>query len=237
MESTRNEVTEGLLPVRVWDWPTRLFHWALALCVTGAVVSAKVGGNAMVWHFRLGLAVLALLVFRLIWGVIGGRWSRFTSFLYAPGTVVRYLRGRSRSEELLDVGHSPTGALAVFALLGLLAVQVATGLVADDEIASTGPLIRFVESATSLAATSWHKTWGQWLLLGLVALHLGAIAVYRLVHRRDLVTPMLAGDKHLPSAVAAQVPASADHAGRWALALAALSLGVAAALWVQAQGG
>ncbi len=233
MGSTHNGVTDGLRPVRVWDWPTRLFHWTLALCVVGSVVSAKVGGNAMVWHFRLGLAVLALLVFRLIWGVIGGRWSRFASFVYAPGAVLRYVRGQSRSEEFHEVGHSPAGALAVFTLLGLLAVQVATGLVADDEIANTGPLIRFVESATALAATSWHKSWGQWLLLGMVGLHLAAIVVYRLVHRRDLVTPMLVGDKLLPP----EVPASSDHAGRWGLALIALSLGVAAALWVQAQGG
>jgi cytochrome b len=233
MGSTSYGVTQGLQRVRVWDWPTRLFHWSLALSVVGSVVSAKVGGNAMEWHFRFGLAVLALLVFRLIWGVVGGRWSRFASFVYAPSTLWRYLRGQSRPDELLDVGHSPAGALAVFALLGLLAVQVLTGLVADDEIASTGPLIRFVESATALAATSWHKTWGQWLLLGLVALHLVAIAVYRLVHRRDLVTPMLVGDKPLPPSV----PASADHAGQWVLALVALSLGVAAALWVQAQGG
>ena len=233
MGSSRNEVTEALRPVRVWDWPTRLFHWALALCVVGAVVSAKVGGNAMEWHFRLGLAVLVLLVFRLVWGVVGGHWSRFASFLYAPTTLLRYVRGQTRPHEMLDVGHSPTGALSVFALLGLLAVQVATGLVADDEIANTGPLIRFVESATSLAATSWHKSWGQWLLLGMVALHVAAIVVYRLVHRRDLVTPMLVGDKPLPP----EVPASADHAGRWGLALIALSLGVAAALWVRAQGG
>lgn len=233
MGSTRNEFTGGLRPVRVWDWPTRLFHWGLALCVVGAVVSAKVGGNAMEWHFRLGLAVLALLVFRLLWGVVGGRWSRFASFVYAPATLLRYVRGRALPQEHLDVGHSPTGALSVFALLGLLTVQVATGLVADDEIASTGPLVRFVESATSLAATSWHKSWGQWLLLGLVALHVATIAVYRLVHRRDLVTPMLVGDKPLPP----DVPASADHAGRWVLALIALSLGVALALWVQAQGG
>jgi cytochrome b len=237
MALTRNDTSDGLHLVRVWDWPTRLFHWALVLCVAGAVVSAKVGGNAMPWHFRFGLAVLALLVFRLVWGVIGGHWSRFTSFLYAPTTLLRYVRGLAHPQERLDVGHSPTGALSVFALLGLLAVQVATGLVADDEIASTGPLIRFVESATSLAATSWHKSWGQWLLLGLVVLHLCAIAVYRVVHRNDLVTPMLVGDKQLPPAVAAAVPASADHAGRWVLALAALSLGVAAALWVQVQGG
>lgn len=219
--------------VRVWDWPTRLFHWSLALCVIGSVVSAKVGGNALVWHFRLGLAVLALLVFRVIWGLVGGRWSRFISFLYAPTTLVRYLRGQARPDEHLDVGHSPAGALSVFALLAVLAVQVGTGLVADDEIANTGPLISLVESATSLAATSWHKTWGQWSLLGLVVLHVAAIVVYRLLHQRDLVTPMLVGDKLLP----ASVPASADHPGRWVLAGVALSLGVAAALWVQAQGG
>jgi cytochrome b len=233
MESTGNRDAEGLQPVRVWDWPTRLFHWALVLCVVGSVVSAKVGDSAMAWHFRFGLTVLALLVFRLVWGLVGGRWSRFASFLYAPGTLLRYLRGQAGPQDMLDVGHSPTGALSVFALLGLLAAQVATGLVADDEIASTGPLIRFVESATSLAATSWHKSWGQWLLLGLVALHVAAIAYYRLVHRRDLVTPMLVGDKPLPPGV----PASADHAGRWMLALIALSLGVALALWVQSQGG
>ena len=235
MDATHDDVPvrPESVPVRVWDWPTRLFHWALVLCVVGAVVSAKVGGNAMEWHFRFGLAVLALLVFRLIWGVVGGRWSRFASFLYAPSTLLRYVRGQARPQEMLDVGHSPTGALSVFALLGLLAVQVATGLVADDEIANTGPLIRFVESATSLAATSWHKSWGQWLLLGLVGLHVAAIAVYRLVYRRDLVTPMLVGDKLLSP----EVPASADHAGRWGLALVALSLGVAVAWWVRAQGG
>lgn len=222
-----------LTPVRVWDLPTRLFHWLLAACVIGSVVTAKVGGNATPWHFRLGYAVLALLLFRIVWGLVGGHWSRFASFLPWPGRVLRYLRHQPRPGEHLDVGHNPLGALSVLGMLTLLGVQVATGLVADDEIASTGPLIRFVASATSLAATSWHKSWGQWLLLGLVALHVAAIAVYRLVHRRDLVTPMLVGDKPLPP----DVPASADHAGRWMLALIALSLGVALALWVRAQGG
>lgn len=233
MESIGRKDSDGRVPVRIWDWPTRLFHWALVLCVVGAVVSAKVGGAAMAWHVRFGLAVLALLVFRLVWGLVGGHWSRFARFVYAPTTLLRYVRGQAQPHEWLDVGHSPTGALSVFAMLGLLAVQVATGLVADDEIAATGPLVRFVESATSLAATAWHKSWGQWLLLGLLVLHVAAIAVYRLVLQRDLVTPMLTGDKPLPP----EVPSSADHAGRWALALLALSLGVALALWVHAQGG
>jgi cytochrome b len=116
-------------PIRVWDLPTRLFHWTLALAIVGSVVSAKVGGNAMTWHFRLGLLALALVAFRLLWGVVGGRWSRFASFIYAPATVLRYLRGQAAPGEHLDVGHNPLGSLSVFALLAIVAVQVTTGLI------------------------------------------------------------------------------------------------------------
>lgn len=231
MASTANEAQR--VRVRVWDWPTRLFHWSLAVCVVAAVVSAKIGGNALVWHLRFGVMVLALLVFRLAWGVAGGHWSRFASFVPTPGALKRYLRGEPRPGEHLDVGHSPTGALAVFALLGLLIVQVSTGLVADDEIATTGPLIRYVESATSALATTWHKTWGQWLLLLLVVLHLAAIVYYRAVRQRDLVSSMLHGDKFLD----APAPASRDDWRTHLRALILLGLGVAFALWVMAQGG
>ena len=80
--------------VRIWDLPTRLFHWALAACIVGLVVSAKLGGNAMVWHFRLGHAVLALLLFRLVWGLVGGHWSRFAVFWVSPARLLRYVRGQ-----------------------------------------------------------------------------------------------------------------------------------------------
>lgn len=213
--------------VRVWDLPTRAFHWLLAALVIGAVVAAKIGGNAMVWHMRLGLAVMALLLFRLIWGLVGGRWSRFASFVYAPGTLLRYLRGEHREGDHFEVGHSPLGALSVFALLALLAVQVGTGLVADDEIANLGPLNRFVASATGIAATGWHKSYGQWILLGLVALHVAAIVVYRL-RGKNLVVPMLTGDKALPPSV----PASADGPGQRLLALLLAAACIGLAVWV-----
>ena len=90
--------------------------------------------------------MLALLLFRLVWGFVGGRWSRFAAFIYSPGSVMNYLRGRAHPDHL--IGHTPLGALSVFALLAILALQVATGLVADDEIAASGPLTRFVSSAT-----------------------------------------------------------------------------------------
>ena len=219
-------------PVRVWDLPTRVFHWLLVLAVIGLVITGKVGGNALVWHMRLGLLVFALLIFRLVWGLVGGRWSRFASFVQAPATVLRYLRGQARPDEHLDVGHNPLGAGSVLAWLVVLMAQVATGLLADDEISSTGPLNKYVANATGLLATGWHKNYGQWLLLALVALHLGAIAFYRW-RGVDLVTPMITGDKALPPGV----PASRDSACTRLLALAVLAAGAAAAGWIWQQGG
>jgi cytochrome b len=214
--------------VRVWDLPTRLFHWTLAVAIIGSVVSAKIGGNAMVWHMRLGCLVLALLAFRVLWGLVGGRWSRFASFIYAPATVLRYLRGQNKPGENLDVGHNPLGSFSVFGLLGLLAVQVGTGLVADDEIATVGPLNRFVSADIVTQATSWHKQYGQWILLALVALHVAAILFYLLKKKHNLVRPMLVGDKPLP----ADTPASADGSSQRLLALVLFALCAAGAAWV-----
>ncbi|MEP6739885.1 MAG: cytochrome b/b6 domain-containing protein [Caldimonas sp.] len=205
--------------VRVWDLPTRTFHWLLVICVVFSIVSARIGGGAMVWHFRSGYVVFALLGFRLLWGFVGGRWSRFRAFLYAPATSLRYLRGESLPHEHHDVGHNPLGAGSVFALLGILAVQVGTGLFADDEIDSTGPLVKYVSSATSAAASHWHKRYGQWIIIALAVLHIGAITYYWLRHRTNLVGPMLHGDKRLTG----DVPASVDSGKSRALALALLA--------------
>lgn len=182
--------------VRIWDLPTRLFHWALAICVLGLIITGNVGGPWMNWHLRFGYAVLTLLLFRVVWGFAGGHWSRFGAFLYGPGAVLRYLRGQSRPHE--RAGHNPLGALSVFGLLTVLAVQVGTGLVSDDEIAFFGPLVGLVSSSTVSAATGYHKEVGKLLVLALVVLHLAAIAFYRLVKGERLVGPMLHGDKRLP---------------------------------------
>ncbi|KQU78295.1 MULTISPECIES: cytochrome b/b6 domain-containing protein [unclassified Rhizobacter] len=215
-------------PVRVWDLPTRLFHWLLVICIVGSVVSAKLGGNAMEWHLRFGLMVFTLLAFRLLWGFVGGRWSRFASFLHAPSTLLRHLRGQGRRDEWLEVGHSPSGALSVFAMLAILGLQVASGLVADDEISTTGPLIKFVSGATSSLATSWHKHWGQWLIYLLVALHIAAILFYLLKRGNNLTGAMLRGDKALSD----DTPASRDSAATRALALVLLLACAALAAWV-----
>ena len=203
--------------VRIWDLPTRLFHWSLAICVIALVVTAKVGGDAMNWHFRLGYAVFTLLLFRLLWGLVGGHWSRFASFFPTPGRLARYLVGRATAHD--TAGHNPLGALSVLAMLAVLSVQVGTGLFADDEIASAGPLTALVSGSVVSAATTWHKSWGQYLGIGLVVLHVLAIVIYRL-RRHDLVTPMLHGDKPLACAV----PAARDSVGTRLLALVLLAV-------------
>jgi cytochrome b len=221
-----------LRSARVWDLPTRAFHWLLAATVVASIVSAKIGGNAMAWHMRFGLLAMALLLFRLAWGFVGGRWSRFTSFVYGPRQVLEYLRGGSGPAGRYDIGHSPLGSLSVFALLALLVCQVATGLVADDEIATLGPLNRFVEPTLGLKATGWHESFGQYLIIAMVVLHVSAVAYYVLRKRRNLIGAMWHGDQP----VAAGTPASADGLPQRALALALFAAAAALAGWIGSLG-
>lgn len=216
--------------IRVWDLPTRLFHWLLAASVIGLIVTGSVGGNWMNWHLRLGYAVLALLLFRLAWGFIGGHWSRFTRFLYAPSSLVAYLRGRGHPEH--TVGHTPLGALSVFALLLILAAQVGTGLMSDDEIAFFGPLVRFVSGETVSMATDYHKDIGKVIVFALVGLHVVAIAYYKWMKKQSLVRPMVVGDKQVPVAA----PSARDTAGTRLLALVVLGLCATAVGWLVSLG-
>ena len=217
--------------VRVWDLPTRVFHWALALAVVGQLITGSLGGELMPWHFRLGYTVLSLLLFRIIWGVVGGRWSRFRAFAYAPATVWRYLRGQGRPEHA--VGHNPLGAGSVFAMLFFLLAQVGSGLISDDEIAATGPLAKFVSNDTVSQATWYHAEVGKPVLIVLVLLHVAAIVFYAWKKKQNLVTPMLLGDKLLPT----RQPSSRDDAVTRTVALLVFSLCAAGVAWLVSLGG
>jgi cytochrome b len=211
-------------PVRIWDLPTRLFHLLLAVLVTAAVVTAKVGGDWMPWHLRCGEAVLSLLAFRWAWGLVGGRWSRFATFVPAPARLARALRGRASAGE--RIGHNALGALSVWTFLVLLSIQVATGLVADDDIDTTGPLNAHVSGHLARRASGWHAGWGADLILGLIALHVLAVAWYTLRKREPLLRAMWSGDKPLPPATTR----SRDDAASRLLALA-IWLAAAAGVW------
>ena len=217
--------SEVLKKVRVWDLPTRVFHWSLVLCTLGLAISGLTGGSAMIWHLRLGYAVLTLLLFRIVWGLLGGRWSRFGAFIYAPRSIINYLIGKGKPEH--SVGHSPIGAGSVFAMLAVLLAQVGSGLMSDDEIAFAGPLTSFVSNATVGLATNYHANIGKWLLLALVVLHVAAILFY-LRRKNNLVSAMVYGDKEL---LVAALPSRDDTASR-VLALLIFSACSTFSYWV-----
>ncbi|ARJ64461.1 cytochrome B [Magnetospirillum sp. ME-1] len=174
---------------RLWDLPTRLFHWSLAAAIVAASLSGQLGGGLMTWHGRIGLAVVGLLAFRLVWGVVGSTYARFAHFIPTPARIRAYLKGEWHGE-----GHNPLGALSVFGLLGLLTVQVATGLFANDDIAFTGPLYDLAGKALSNRLTAIHHLLSKLVYL-LVALHVGAIVFYARIKKQNLVLPMLTGVK------------------------------------------
>ena len=217
-------------PVRIWDLPTRLFHWALLVCVIGSLVTVKLGGDAIAWHFRFGYAILALLIFRILWGLLGPRYARFGSFPPNPMAALRYLR----SEAAPSAGHNPLGAFSVYGLLAVLLVQVGTGLFANDSIMWDGPLKGWVSSATSDWLTTVHRI-NRYLLLALIGLHLLAIAFYSVVRKESLIKPMIAGDRDYLTAQAP--PPARDDLKLRALAFGLFAAAASAVAWLVKQAG
>ena len=190
---------DGDLPVtvRVWDLPVRLFHWTLLALVVFSVATAYAGGSWMDWHMRSGYTVLALLAFRIAWGFVGTRHARFANFVRGPAAIGAYLRSLGGGTHPVSVGHNPLGALSVLALLAVVLVQVGTGLFANDDILTEGPLAKLVSKTGSDQATTVHY-WNQWVLYALVAMHVLAVLVHRVRFGDDLLGPMVVGVKRLP---------------------------------------
>ena len=178
--------------IRVWDLPIRLFHWLLVLCITGSLISVNLGGNAIEWHAYFGYTVLTLLIFRFIWGFIGSKHARFSSFIPTRSAILVYLQGKSPR----ILGHNPIGALSVFALLFVLSVQVITGLFVDDEIAFQGPLAKYVPNYVVSFLSEIHEG-NQVVIYTLIAIHISAIWFYKKYKGENLVKPMLTGDKEI----------------------------------------
>jgi cytochrome b len=218
--------------IKVWDLPTRLFHWLLALMVVALFITGSMGGNLIERHMQLGYAVLVLLLFRVIWGVMGGYWSRFASFFPTPSRLTAYLKGETHLPQT-HIGHNPLGAFSVFALLLILLVQVGTGLISDDEIAFTGPLVHWVSSATTTLATNYHKNYGKFIIISLVFAHVVAIVFYALIKEKNLIPAMLHGYQDAPAS--ASWPSSADHLRARVLAVVVLMACVGVVWWLVTQ--
>src|SRR5690606_30578411 len=204
--------------IRVWDLPTRVFHWALVACIIGAYVTVKLGGLWMDWHTRFGLAVLALIIFRLIWGVVGPRYARFSQFVRGPRTVLAYLRGR-----LAPVaGHNPLGAFSVIALLLIIGTQAGSGLFANDDVMTSGPLA-YLDNAWSSRLT-WLHNINEWIIIAVVALHVCAILWYRFFLKKNLVRAMVLGDMQIDATSAWRADEIKPTQDSWGVRLAALLL-------------
>lgn len=187
-------------PVKVWDLPTRLFHWGLVVAVTGSVVTVQL--HWMEEHALFGYAILTLLIWRVLWGFLGSENARFSHFLKGPGHVLAHLGHILTRKPDREASHNALGGWAVMALLVLLAAQVTTGLFANDDILFRGPLAGVVGKEMSDRMTGWHFTIKN-LLLAMLALHVAAAVFYRLWLRHQLVEAMVTGRKTLPADVPA----------------------------------
>lgn len=216
---------ETLQAIRVWDLPTRLFHWILVALIIAQWWTAE-QSSTMDYHVWGGYAVLTLVLFRLIWGFVGSETVLFSDFVRGPGAALLYAKALMRGETPHYLGHNPMGGWSILALLILLLIQAGTGLFANDDIMIEGPLYAWVSKDTSDWLTTLHR-FNFNLLLAMIAVHLSAVFFYLLVKRENLIHPMLSGRKHLP-------PEQIDRAPRMAnpwLGLAALAV-AALAVWL-----
>ena len=180
--------------IKVWDAPTRLFHWLLVLLMGFMWYSATQGGDMLIWHLRGGLLMLALVAFRLCWGIWGSDTAKFSQVVRPFSEIRRYTQGRMSEDEL--VGHNPLGALMVIALLAALVFQTATGLFAADEntFTNSGFLNHLVSEHAGTLARKIHVNFFN-VLAVLAGVHIAAVLLYRFVKKQDLITPMINGFK------------------------------------------
>jgi cytochrome b len=180
--------------IKVWDLPLRLFHWLLLVAVVTAYVAVKTDNIEI--HAKAGYCILALLIFRIVWGFIGGTHSRFLNFIKGPGSILDYLR---RPHDAGRVGHNPLGALSVLGLLGVLLVQAITGLFNhSDDFFFDGPLYKFISTEVFGKIADVHDAM-EYVILALIGLHIVAILFYRFVKQDHLVKPMITGNKEIPA--------------------------------------
>lgn len=204
--------------IKIWDLPTRLFHWVLVVLIALAWCSQEF--NSMDFHVYVGYAILTLLVFRIVWGVVGSDTARFRHFLRSPFAAIAHLLHIHRREPDRDIGHNAAGGWMVLVMLALIGVQAGTGLFANDDGDTEGPLMHFVEKDTSDWLSHIHSLNFK-LIEAAIVLHILALLTYAVVKRRNLVWPFITGAKTMPEDV--QAPRLVNPG--WALLVLILAAG------------
>jgi cytochrome b len=220
-------VSERIVPTRVWDAPTRLFHWAIVVLLGTSWLTESRGWMEL--HFLAGYSVIALLLFRLAWGLVGSETARFSHFLKSPLAALRHLARLHRREPDTGVGHNAAGGWMVLVMLALLAVQAATGLFANDDGDTEGPLFKYVSKERSDWLSHVHAV-NFTLIQVAVLVHVAAVVAYAMLKRHDLVRPMITGRKPLPLGMSAPAFASPVRA-LVVFVIAAGLVGVAVNVW------
>jgi len=222
---TNSDLREGHRTV--WDLPVRVFHWLLVTAFVGAFVTNKLGVAYFGWHVLCGYAVIVLVAFRIVWGVVGTRHALFRNFVRGPIETLRYAASVLRGRPPAYAGHNPLGALMVVVLLLALGVQAILGLFGNDEIVNVGPLYGYVSDAVSLRLTSLHRHLFYWIAAA-IGIHVAAVLIHRVFHGERLVKAMISGRK--PSHIVGAH--DAIHASRSWLAALVVVLLVGALAWV-----
>lgn len=185
--------------VPVWDIPVRLFHWTLVLLIAFSWLAAEM--DWMTWHMYSGYAVLALILFRILWGFIGSTHARFSDFIYGPRALIVYIKTLPSRTAAKFAGHNPLGGISVVLILLCVLAQAGTGLFANDDIINEGPLFRHVSKELSDWLTTIHK-YNFNVLLTLIGVHVAAVLYYLFYKSENLIKPMFTGRKHLPAGTA-----------------------------------
>jgi len=214
--------------VRVWDAPVRIFHWLLVALVVTSWVTSEIGDNAITYHMWSGYSILTLVVFRLVWGFVGSQHARFVDFVCGPRSVLGYARGLLQLNPPYYAGHNPLGGWSVILMLTSVLLQATTGLFANDDTATEGPLARLVSASASSLLTTIHR-YNFDVLLALITAHIAAVLFYLIVKREHLIAAMFTGRKQAPAQFAAT---DGEMASSWLAAVVAIVIAGAVAVIV-----
>jgi cytochrome b len=212
---------------QVWDLPVRVFHWTLVAAFIGAFVTNRLGVSYFKYHVWCGYTVIVLVLFRIVWGLVGTRHAQFWNFVCGPAVTLRYVFGLLRGHEIQYAGHNPLGAWMVVTLLTVLGIQASSGLFGNDDIFNVGPLYGYVSKEVSLRLTSLHRHLFYWIVVA-VAIHVLAVIAHYVFERRNLLHAMITGRK--PQASVAETDAIASSR-TWLAVLVAIAIAGALA-WV-----
>ncbi len=176
----------------IWDLPLRIFHWSFAFTILACWYTSEQEGEMVERHMQLGYVALTLIVFRILWGVIGPKHARFSQFIPSANTLINYLHPKKVSKA--TPGHNPLGALMVVLMIVLITLQAVSGLFINDDIFSSGPYYGSIgNDLEKIMAFIHHNVFD--FMIAAIALHIAAIAYYWRIKKQNLVLPMITGKK------------------------------------------